>query len=1164
MQFASIRSPYRTQRRSLRSSNATHKPPAGAAASQYQDQYVPMYEDAPKPKPRLGGGWAKGSSTVKLTPEEAAMRDTIQQSHPLPPAKSAEPPVRKFWARSTDTQVGSRRNPFPQDSPTRPLSLDWSCQKCQTLNNRSQNNCRKCNRPKSRPDAAQWRCSSCGWQNPFPGNRCSKCNSFNAEEAQSGEMLKTWKHVQRYRQDPEPGPPTPASIRAKQMDDPRSVQSPAFDHRRSNDEGDEIKRRERLEQTRGGRFVGFSAAQDREDPKKLSSGAQVRSWQSQQRETDRPLKESVFRPHGSSGEARLIEGRPSYSQRPSNIDQSSDFSNSPMYPEHEQRVGEPRSANYTPHDALLKHPQSRWNAYNTAADTLNSAEKGQRPLPRSVDLSQFQPEAATDPSNLRPSADGATLKPKQPATATPPQPSAATTAYTPLGRTQHASQNMTQNDAQSPRAVAEPRHRQDRRDDGSRTGGKPGGSEYAPSPRSATQVSAPYHGEQRQRRPRRIRDDYDEEDVEYDEDREQARKKRKQQRKREQAAQKRAQPSTPIYLPEFISVGNLARVLRVRVEDFSKTMRSLGFEETNNEHLLDAEVAGLIAAEFNFEAIVDTASEDQDLQARPPAEDKSILTPRPPIVTIMGHVDHGKTTLLDYLRKSSVAASEHGGITQHIGAFSVPMPGGRLITFLDTPGHAAFLSMRQRGANVTDIVILVVAADDSVKPQTVEAIKHAQAAKVPMIVAITKVDKEDRNIDRVKQDLARYNVEIEDFGGDTQVVCVSGKTGQGLDELEENIVALADILDVRAEADGQAEGWILEAATKKAGRVATVLVKRGTIRRGDIIVAGSTWAKVRTLKNEAGVQVEEAAPGTPVEVDGWKDQPTAGAEVLQAKSEPVAKSAVEHRLAKAEKEQMAADMVVVNESRRLDQEKRNASPTDSSASTSADIADSRSSDITSAQISNTPIALPIILKADVSGSVEACVNAITALGTATISPLILRSSVGPISESDITFAASSGANIVSFNQKTTPEMYRLAEKDNVKLVEENVIYRLSELVKGKMQELLPEKIETRVLGEAEVAKGFEIGVGGRKKVMVAGCRIRNGLVSRANKVKVLRGGEGGEAVFDGVLSSLKIVKKDVTEARKGGECGMSFEGWEGFEEGDMVQCYEEKKVKQTL
>lgn len=1155
MQFAFLRSTPKTQRRFLRSSNANHKPPSGVAATQYQSQYIPAYEAAPAPKPRLRGGWAKSSSAVELTPEEAAMRRAIQQNHPSPSAQNPEPSFRKIGFdrfdrfRDAETQPGVRRNPYSQESPTR------------------------------RRDASEWRCSSCGYDNLRSGSRCTECNSFNAEESKSGQITWQRKHVQRYGQEAEPEPLAPK--RRKQLNEPVGVEPLAFEGARGSGEEVEIGRRRRLEQTRGGRFVGFRAGQHRDEPEYSESpprAVPLRRLQSSRHPTDRPLTDAALQSNRFSGESGSFEQRSVYPQRQSNVDRSSTFTGSLQDYEYGQQVGEPRLASHTAHNASLKDPESFREAYNAAADTWSDESNAQRPPFKSGDLSRPAsdgPSYRTDPSGLHPSADAAASQPNHLAPAASPRASTATTRYIPLGGTQNVPPKLAQDAEQSPPAVSEPWNTHGRLDDGPRTRGNARDSEYAPSPRFATQKSAPYFHEQRSRRPRRVREDYDEEDDEYDEDREdreEARRKRKQQRKHDQAAQKRAQPPTPIYLPDFISIGNLASVLRVRVEDFGKKIESLGFEETNNDHLLDAEVAGLIAAEFNFEAIVDTSGGAHDLQSRPPAEDKSILPPRPPIVTIMGHVDHGKTTLLDYLRKSSVAASEHGGITQHIGAFSVSMPGGRLITFLDTPGHAAFLSMRQRGANVTDIVILVVAADDSVKPQTVEAIKHAQAAKVPMIVAINKVDKEDKDIDRVKQDLARYNVEIEDFGGDTQVVCVSGKTGQGLDELEENIVALADILDMRAEVDGQAEGWVLEAATKKGGRVATVLVKRGIISRGDIIVAGSTWAKVKTLRNEAGVQVEQAAPGTPVEVDGWKDQPTAGDEVLQATSEQQAKSAIDRRLAQAEKERMAADIAAVNESRRLEQEKRErererealSAETDSPDSTSTDTTDSRPLTTTPAEDANTSITLPILLKADVSGSVEACLNAITGLGTPAISPRVLRYSVGPISESDIAFAASSGANVVSFNQRTTPEVYRLAEKEDVKLVEENVIYRLSDLVKGKLQDLLPDKIETRVLGEAEIARGFEIGVGGRKKATVAGCRIRNGLVSRANKVKVLRGGEGGEVVFDGPLKSLKIVKKDVTEARKGGECGMSFEGWEAFKEGDMVQSYEEKRVKPTL
>ncbi|KAL8731654.1 MAG: hypothetical protein Q9181_004241 [Wetmoreana brouardii] len=764
---------------------------------------------------------------------------------------------------------------------------------------------------------------------------------------------------------------------------------------------------------------------------------------------------------------------------------------------------------------------------------------------------------------------------------------APTTPYTPAGGTQDSSSNdvglgpdhsnVNFEGSQPPLSTARPTPtstfgklvRENHREKPSRSGNTLNDIDFAPSAKAVRGASSPYHRLRGSRTPRHAQNDFDEDLDEYDDDREERRQRRKEQRKKERAIQRSSLPPTPIHLPEFISVGNLAKVLKVRVEDFAKKMQSLGFEETNNDHLLDAEVAGLIAAEFNFEPVIDTASEDQDLKARPPAEDKSVLPPRPPIVTIMGHVDHGKTTLLDYLRKSSVAASEHGGITQHIGAFSVPMPGGRLITFLDTPGHAAFLSMRQRGANVTDIVILVVAADDSVKPQTVEAIKHAQAAKVPMIVAINKIDKEDKNVERVKQDLARYGVEIEDFGGDTQVVCVSGKTGEGLDKLEDATVALADILDMRAEADGQSEGWVLEATTKKAGRVATVLVRRGTIQQGDIIVAGCTWAKIRTLKNEAGMQVSHAGPGIPVEVDGWKEQPSAGDKVLQAGSEQQAKSAVAFRLAQAEKEQMAADMTAVNESRRLEQERREASAEaaklapegEGNMAAAAAAPSTLEPPSSTAPAQDSTRILRLILKADVSGSVEACVNTITSLGNATVHPQILRSSVGPISESDISLASSSEAQIVNFNQSTNPEMYSLASRMGVTFIEENIIYRLTDLVKAKLEELLPPKIETRVLGEAEVAQSFEISAGGRKKIWVAGCKVRNGVISRANKVKVLR---GEEVVFDGSLTSLKNVKKDVTEMRKGSECGMGFGDWIDFRPGDQVQCYEEKEVKQVL
>ena len=673
-------------------------------------------------------------------------------------------------------------------------------------------------------------------------------------------------------------------------------------------------------------------------------------------------------------------------------------------------------------------------------------------------------------------------------------------------------------------------------------------------------------------------DDMDEDDL----DRANRRMERKEQRKKEKALKRSMAAPTPIYLPEFISVSNLAGVLRVRVEDFIRKMRDLGFGETNNDLILDAETAGLVASEFNFAPIFEQA-ENPDLLPRPPAEDKSTLPPRPPVVTIMGHVDHGKTTLLDYLRKSSVAASEHGGITQHIGAFSVPMPGGRLVTFLDTPGHEAFLSMRQRGANVTDIVILVVAADDSVKPQTVEAIRHAQTAKVPMIVAVNKIDKEDADAERVKRDLARYGVEVEDYGGDTQAVCVSGKTGQGMGELEDAAVALADILDMRSETDGQAEGWVLEATTKKAGRVATVLVRRGTLRPGDIIVAGTSWARVRSLRNEAGVMLKSAGPGTPVEIDGWREQLAAGDEVLQAPDEQRAKAVVNYRLEAHERTQMATDMAAVNEARRLEQEKRE--ELEKAAELATEASDSAAATSAEGQsTSPTPSFQEVffIIKADVSGSVEAVTNAVSALGNSEVRPHILRTGVGPVTEFDIDHAAVAKGHIISFNTTVDSNIQRTAEAKEVTIINQSIIYRLVDEVKAKLSERLPEVVTQKVLGEAEIAQVFQINTKGRTTVPVAGCRVKNGVVGRNNKVRVLR---GKETIYDGMilpyhacaihfvyhtdliqgtLSSLKNVKKDVTEMRKGTECGMSFENWTDFKQGDQVQCYEETSEKRAL
>lgn len=587
------------------------------------------------------------------------------------------------------------------------------------------------------------------------------------------------------------------------------------------------------------------------------------------------------------------------------------------------------------------------------------------------------------------------------------------------------------------------------------------------------------------------------EEADFDDEMESIREERKRQKKAKAEKKKRAEAApAPLYLPEFISVSNLADVIGVRPAQFVSRMEEMGFEDVSYDHVLDAETAGLVAAEFNYEAIFDEGTDD--LQAAPLPEDTSNLPSRPPVVTIMGHVDHGKTTILDWLRKSSVAATEHGGITQHIGAFSVAMPSGKTITFLDTPGHSAFLEMRRRGADVTDIVVLVVAADDSVKPQTVEAIKHATQANVPIIVAMSKIDKEGSNPDKVKQDLSVHGVHVEDYGGDVQAIPVSGKTGAGMIELEEAIGALSEMLDHRADREGNAEGWVIEATTKSYGRVASALIRRGTLRPGDVIVAGTTWARVRTLRNEAGMAISEATPGMPVEIDGWREQPAAGTEILQAETEQKAKDVVEYRLDRSETAKLGEDMAAINEARL---EKRRLEKAESDAGAAAE--------------PSGPKPVNFIIKADVDGSAEAVLNSIAAIGNNEVYANVLRSGVGPVGEFDIEHAASANGKVISFNMPIDANMMRMAEQEGVQIMDHNIIYKLIDDVKAVLSEQLPPLVTQRVTGEAEVQQVFEITIKNREKTAIAGCRVRNGMINKARKVRVTR---GDETIYDGKLT----------------------------------------------
>ncbi|KAK2609764.1 hypothetical protein N8I77_003250 [Diaporthe amygdali] len=712
-------------------------------------------------------------------------------------------------------------------------------------------------------------------------------------------------------------------------------------------------------------------------------------------------------------------------------------------------------------------------------------------------------------------------------------------------------------------ASSEERHAQRRRENifnqpgyrGQDSGTRPARRERESDRRGRGRDVERSDGKPKKRQNYRARDydegDEDEHDPGFDYEEYRARKEATRRRKEEKRAAKEASAPKTILLPEYITVFDLAQALGVKPQQFLSDLGELGFENILHDSIMTGETAALVAGEYGLDPILDTG-DNVDLKPRPAPEDPSALPPRPPIVTIMGHVDHGKTTMLDWLRKSSVAAQEHGGITQHIGAFSVRLSAGKVITFLDTPGHAAFLSMRQRGANVTDIVVLVVAVDDSVKPQTLEALKHAQNAKVPIIVAINKIDMDERRIDHVKQDLAANGVEIEDFGGDVQVVAVSGKTGKGMDDLEESILTLSEILDVRAETDDMAEGWILEASVKVDGKAATVLVKRGTLRVGDLIVAGTTYARIRMMRNEAGAVIEEAGPGTPVEVLGWRDSPAAGDLVIQAEDEDRAHAAVDYRAELADRTRAAAQ--------KGEEEVKNREKAEQEALEKM-MAEGGEDAVPAEAEQTGPKTVNIIVRGDVMGSVEAVCAAVMEIGNNEVQSRILRSSPGQINESDVDLMAVAKGCIINFNSPIPGFIKSMAEAQGVRILDHTIIYHLVEDVKTMMSEQLAPIISQKVLAEAEVLQVFAINIVKRKFRNIAGVKVRTGSLTRGGLYRVMR---NGEKVFEGKLDALKQGKKDVKEMRRGTECGLSFEAWDEFEPGDIIQLFEEVQQKRYL
>jgi len=592
-----------------------------------------------------------------------------------------------------------------------------------------------------------------------------------------------------------------------------------------------------------------------------------------------------------------------------------------------------------------------------------------------------------------------------------------------------------------------------------------------------------------------------------------------------------AQPAGPagpreVTIPETITVAELANRMARRAVDVIKVLMKNGMMATVND-TIDADTAELVAAEYGH--TVKRVAESDVLEGLKGGTDEDTsLVPRPPVVTIMGHVDHGKTSLLDALRKTDVVAGEAGGITQHIGAYQVQLRNGQKISFLDTPGHAAFTAMRARGAKVTDMVVLVVAADDGVMPQTVEAIAHAKAAHVPIIVAINKIDKGDANPTRVKTELLQYEIQVEDMGGETQAIEVSATKAINLDKLEEAILLQAELLDLKANPDRPAEGAVVEAKLDRGrGPVATVLVERGTLKIGDIVVAGSEWGRVRVLQNDRGENVASAGPSTPVEVLGLSGAPEAGDEFVVVENDARAREVTEYRARK----------------------RREARQASSSRQTLDQLLKTRES--------GEKRLLPIVLKSDVQGSSEAIQSSLLKLSTDEVGVQVLQSGVGGITESDIILAHASGAAVIGFNVRADKLARERAKRDGVEIRYYNIIYNVVDDVKAVLSGMLAPELREKFLGNAEILEVFTITKVGK----VAGCRVTEGVVRRGAKVRLIR---DNVVIHEGELSTLKRFKDEVREVQSGQECGMAFTNYQDLQKGDVIEAFEVETIQRAL
>ncbi len=600
------------------------------------------------------------------------------------------------------------------------------------------------------------------------------------------------------------------------------------------------------------------------------------------------------------------------------------------------------------------------------------------------------------------------------------------------------------------------------------------------------------------------------------------------QKRREQAQAdqlKQDEESKILKVTEFITVSELANMMDVPVTQVITACFNLGLMVTMNQRL-DAETLSLVADEFNYDVqFIDAEEETEDAEIVDAEED---LVKRPPIVTIMGHVDHGKTSLLDYIRKANVVAGESGGITQHIGAYKVELDNGEKLTFIDTPGHEAFTAMRARGTKVTDVAVIVIAADDNIMPQTKEAISHAQAAGVPMIFAINKIDRPTANPDNIKQQLANMNLLVEDWGGKYQSQEISAKTGEGIEELLEKIVLEAEMLDLKANPNRPAVGTVLEAALDKGrGYVADMLVQNGTLKIGDYVLAGKYHGKVKAMYNERDQKVKEAEPSTPVRVLGLDGAPTAGDRFKVYEDEREAKKIAQKRDQIIREQQLRAQKHIT-----LDEIGRRIALGDFKE-------------------------LNLIIKGDVDGSVEALSDSLQKLSTENVNVNIIHKAVGQITDTDVNLASASDAIIIGFNVRPSSSARALAEQEQVQIKTYSIIYDVINDVKEAMEGMLSPEIKEEVTGTAEVRETFKIS----KIGTVAGCMVTNGKIYSNSKVRLIR---EGIVIYDGELASLKRFKDDVKEVSKGYECGLMIKNYNNIEIGDIVEAYKNYEVKRKL